>query len=162
MSIQLVGSIGSLWRTIKNDFKTFSQDLTAFQTSQKSGSQDQTSQNALQQAITSLLNDITNVQSSAAGTTTGATNGSNAGQATNPLQALSQDLTAFQSALNSGDQNQIQSLENTLQNDISALQSYSYYRHHYHIANGANNGASYVNANSQQQSTTASSVNLTV
>ena len=64
MSIQSVGNNSSLWQfwqTMRKDFKTFCQDLTAFQTTQKSGTQDQiqTSQNVLQQAMTSLLNDIT-------------------------------------------------------------------------------------------------------
>jgi chromosome segregation ATPase len=141
MSVQSVGSNSSLWQTwqtMKNDLKTFSQDLTSFQTTQKSGTQDQiqTSQNAVQQAMTSLLNDITNVQGVASGTSAAATNNSSEGQATTPLQSLSQDLTNFQTALNSGNQGQIQNLEATLQNDISAVRSH--HHHHHHHATGSN------------------------
>ena len=146
MSIQSVGNNSSLWQfwqTMRKDFKTFCQDLTAFQTTQKSGTQDQiqTSQNVLQQAMTSLLNDITNVQSVMSGTSTGDNNSTNAGQTTNPLRTLSQDLTAFQTALNSGTQDQIQRLVTTLQNDISAVQSHHHHHHHHHAAGGTSTGA---------------------
>ncbi len=61
MSIQPVSSNVSLWQTMQNDFQTLSQDLSAAQTAQKSGDQDQIqiSQEALQKAMASLQNDIT-------------------------------------------------------------------------------------------------------
>ena len=75
MSIQSVSSNSPLWQVIRNDLKALIQDLTTYQASQKAGCQDQiqTVQDALEQTMTSLLNDITNSQSSS-GASTGAAN----------------------------------------------------------------------------------------
>jgi hypothetical protein len=132
MLIQSVSSNGSLWQTMRNDLWTLSQDITVLQAGQNSGNQDQIqiSQEAIQKAMISFQNDIIALQSGVNGSiSTGATNGNSANQTVNPLQTLSQDITALQDALTSGNQDQIQSAENTLQNDIFALQSL-YHHHH--------------------------------
>jgi len=143
MSIQSVSGNGSLWQTVRNDLWTISQDLTALQAGQNSGNQDQIqiSQEALQTAMTSFQNDISTFQNSANGnSSTGATSSDSSNQTANPLQTLSQDVTALQNALTQGNQDQIQSAENTLQNDILALQSHYHNHHHHH--HGSINGNS--------------------
>jgi soluble cytochrome b562 len=126
MLIQSVSSNGSLWQTMRNDLWTLSQDLTALQAGQNSGNQDQIqiSQEALQKAMTSFQNDISALQNGVNGSmSTGATNSSSADQTANPLQTLIQYIAAIRDLLTSGNQDQIQSAEKTLQNDISALQN---------------------------------------
>jgi len=83
MSIQSVGNNRSLWQTMRKDLKTSSQDISAFQTTQKwgNGDQIQTSQNVPQQAMTSLPSAITNVRSVKSGTPAGARSGIPAGAA---------------------------------------------------------------------------------
>ncbi|MBF0536640.1 MAG: hypothetical protein HQL03_00125 [Nitrospirae bacterium] len=129
MSIQPVSGSGSgpnpLWQTLKGDFKTLEQTLTADQKARQSGTDVQISQDALQKAITAFQNDAAALHNQASG---GVGSGG-VSSASSPAATLNSDIQSLQSALQSGDQNQIASAETALQKDLSSHKGHHHHRH---------------------------------
>ncbi len=161
MSIQSINGINSLWQTMRTDLQTFAKDFKNTLKAQSSGDQDQVtiSQAALQTAAAALQGDlsgmsnVTNGTGSSSANSTTAVNSASA-TASNPLQTVTQDLAALQSALKSGDQTQIQSAETALEKDLPSI-SRGHRHHHRHGMQGLETAMAATSSTSGSSDTTS-------
>jgi hypothetical protein len=130
---------------MKTDFTALQSSLKTALDAKKSGNQDQVSfsEDALLKAVSQMQSDVASIQ------------GTNGGAQTQPpqnslsadLKSLGSDLQAVSDAKKSGNQDQIDSAENTLQqmmqqtqNDITGMKKGHHHHHKAQAAYGAANG----------------------
>jgi len=157
MAIQAINSSDPIQSPIRTDFQNFRKSFRALENAMKSGNQDQVtlSENALQQAMTQFQTDLSSLQQ------VNTTNQSQS-QSQNSLNADYQNLltalNSVQDATKSGNQDQITTAQNALQqamtqfqSDLSSLQKgqgqngsggpEGHHHHHHHQVHATNSSS---------------------